>query len=619
MEAPPSIRVVRTNVPDQLEDAIMCALEKVPSDRFATVSQFKDAVLNGLATGTLSRLPSTRLTARTASRAAAAGHATRRRRRLAYGAAAIVVLAVGGVAAAKYYRDARDARSRHGAMSGDVDLRRLAVLYLDDRSRDSSLHDVAAGMTTSLIDQLRRVEGLQVISAEGVAPFAHADVTDDSIARALKVGLLVRGGVETQGDNLHVSLRLIDGMSGATFKTEGFNVKKGAFLTARDSLVQRVADVLRDRLGEEVHVRQLEHETKSPEAWALVQRGQNVRHDGERVAGTGDLTGAEQRYVEADSLALAAGRLDDHWAQPLIDQAWVASDRARLTKDPKAIKATIDSGLTDVAGALALDSRNPDALEMRARLTYYPVSAGLVANQHDIDETLDRAEKDLRDVVTFAPRQASAWYLLSVVEFAKKNVPEAIMAAHQAYDADAYLRSAPAILSTLWANSYNLEQFSDAIRWCSEGGQRFPTNPLFVRCRLYLMVTKAVPPDPAEAWRQVNTYEQLTPAANREYAKREGEILTSIVLYHANLADSAHHVLARAANPPATVDPRGELLALQALAHTFFGEQDTAITLLEKALTSFPEHRAGFGKVNFWWWRPLQDNPRFKTLIASGR
>jgi hypothetical protein len=35
-------------------------------------------------------------------------------------------------------------------------------------------------------------------------------------------------------------------------------------------------------------------------------------------------------------------------------------------------------------------------------------------------------------------------------------------------------------------------------------------------------------------------------------------------------------------------------------------------------LTDHPEHRRGFSKVTPWWWRELQDDPRFKTLIATG-
>src|SRR3954462_5946380 len=52
MEMVPSIRIVRQTVPDQLEGAIMRALEKTPADRFATVADFKNALFASPGTGT---------------------------------------------------------------------------------------------------------------------------------------------------------------------------------------------------------------------------------------------------------------------------------------------------------------------------------------------------------------------------------------------------------------------------------------------------------------------------------------------------------------------------------------------------------------------------------------
>jgi tetratricopeptide (TPR) repeat protein len=272
-----------------------------------------------------------------------------------------------------------------------------------------------------------------------------------------------------------------------------------------------------------------------------------------------------------------------------------------------------------VAQALAIDPRSAAALEMDARLRFDPVQLGMIPSQHDIDQILDGAAHDLRDAVTFAPRRATAWHLLSVVEYAKKNVPEAMVAARRAYETDSYLRAAPAILWTLFSSTYALEQFSDAIRWCDEGRRRFPTDPKFARCQLFLAITKAVTPDPDEAWRETAALETLSPPKTHEYAKREGEVFTSIVLYRANLRDSANLVLSRTAGAGPDIDPRGELMGLRALAYEFFGEQDKAIDLLEQYLSTHPEHRAGFARANNWWWRDLQTNARFKTLIASGR
>src|SRR4051794_4760883 len=45
MESVPSLQVVRHSVPDEVEDAIMRALEKTPADRFPTVREFSDSLL----------------------------------------------------------------------------------------------------------------------------------------------------------------------------------------------------------------------------------------------------------------------------------------------------------------------------------------------------------------------------------------------------------------------------------------------------------------------------------------------------------------------------------------------------------------------------------------------
>jgi len=100
--------------------------------------------------------------------------------------------------------------------------------------------------------------------------------------------------------------------------------------------------------------------------------------------------------------------------------------------------------------------------------------------------------------------------------------------------------------------------------------------------------------------------------------RREAQILVGVVLGRAKLADSANHLLI-ASRAGASIDPRGELIGLEAVARTLLGERDEAISLLEQYLTNHPDHRAGFAKINTWWWRDLQQEPRFKTLIATAR
>jgi serine/threonine-protein kinase len=611
MEMPRSIRVVRQSVPPEIEEAVLHALEKSPVDRFKTMDDFKAALLGQGGTVTAWRVT------RTMASRVATNPSTRRRRTLMFGGAAIALLATGGLSA-RYYRAGR---ARAGASAaGDLAPNNIAVLYLDVANKDSSLRHVADGLTESLIEQLSETEGLRVVSASGASTFRNVDAPKDSIARALNVGTLVSGTLDREGNQLELSVRLIDGQTGVDYSRASFRVGEGQFLNARDSLSASVAELLRKRLGDEVRLRELRAGTSSAEAWGLVQRAENAKKSAEQLVSSGDVQGASRRLHETDSLAERASTVDAHWAEPLVERADVAFRKARLTKDQKEISSLITVGLDFASRAITLDPRSSRALELRGMLSYYRIQAGLVPDQVEASHIVDSAERDLRGAVSINSRQATAWNALSVLEYGpgRKNVVEANLDARRAYEADAYLRAAPSVLYRLWATSYDLEQFPDAIHWCTEGQRRFPADPRFVQCRLYLMLTKAVDPDPDEAWRLVGELQKTTPKQEWELSRREAQILVSIVLGRAKLADSAHHVLA-ASRAGSDVDPRGELMGLEALAHTFFGERTEAITTLEQYLTNHPDHRAGFGKVNAWWWRDLQEDPRFKTLAATGR
>ena len=612
MELPPSIQIVRQTVPDELEGAIMHALEKVPADRFSTVAQFKDALLGQGATSTYTRR--TRAYTKQHEAATAKLKVVRRRRRtLVYGAGVMVLLAAGTLAARYYIWPPKPKTA-----AGDIDLHRIAVRYIDNATQDTSLANVANGLTESLIRQLSSVDGLNVISASGVSPYRSSDIPDDSIGRALKAGMLVHGSIDENSKQLRVSINLVDGQSGAAIKRASFSVAKGDFLRARDSLVQTVADLLRRQLGQELQLREQQNSTKSVEAWSLLQRSAKSTSDAEQLAAAGNPDGAQQRLVEADSLAQLASRADPRWPDPLVARAQISYREARLTKDLTKTNSFIQQGVAHAEQALAIDSLDPNALEMRGTLQYYKITKGLVPNQNEAKQIVASAERDLRRATSISPRQATAWNALSALQYFNMDTPESYLDAQKAYEADAYLRGAPDIIWRLYATSYDLEQFPNAIRWCEEGETRFPKDSKFVLCQLQLMMTKAVDPQPAQAWRLSRELTRLTPQQDTAFNRRFGQVFVAIVLGRAGLKDSAEHVLA-GTRAGRDIDPRDELMGYEALARTFLGEHEQAITLLERYLTAHPEHRAGFAKKNYWWWRDLQNDPRFKVVAGTGR
>jgi TolB-like protein len=583
----------------------MRALSKVPADRFATVAEFASA----LATADLGG-PKRRTTRRTTAQRYRAS----RWRSALLSLAVIPVLAAGYGAWRIWVRPIQTAGA--GVLENALDARRVAVLYFEDLTSDKRLAYLTDGLTEALIDELEQVDALDVVSQNGVAALRDADVGRDSIARALKAGTLVEGTIENVGNRLRVSVRLVDGNSGADFQRGSIERPASDLLGIRDTLALEVARLIRRRLGEEVRLRQQREGTEKPEAWALVQRAERTRKDAEVQLASDNPGGAAAAFALADSLLAKAEALDPKWSQPLVSRAAIDFRQARLAAaDPARAASLIKSGLGHAERAIKLDARNPDALELRGSLRYLRWLYQLVPVQADADRLLAAAEQDLRAAVTLSPSQAGAWNVLSHLYMQKDDAVEAKLAARRAYESDAYLANAADIIWRLYTASFELEQFVDAEQWCDEGQRRFPTNARYTQCRVWLLVSRAKAPDVNEAWRLVGELEKLTPREQWAYDQHIYHTLVAGVLARAGLADSAKRVLSRARATPET-DPRREIVSLEAFVQLLLGDRDEALRLLKVYLTANPGHRMGdMG----WWWRDLENDPRFRELVSTAR
>jgi serine/threonine-protein kinase len=619
MEEPPSLTVVRPTIDDDVEDVVLRALSKSPADRYPTVGLYAEALQACLTSGrtTTRRIPGDRRATPRRGRGTQEVRAQRRRKRLAIGALAVLPLVAAGAALA-WRANAGNASAPVSGEEGAL-LRRVAVLYFDDASPDKRLTHLADGLTEALITELRQVSALNVVSENGVAQFRDSELSRDSIARALNVGLLTTGSVEEVRDKLRVTVRLIDGQSGVEIRSRAFEQPSKDLLAIRDTVAHQVAYFLRQRLGEEVRLRQLKAETENASAWSLVFRARRARKDGEAAIQEDDEASARQRFVLADSLFDQAARLDPRWATPHAERASLDYRRARLASEPADASAFISSGLAHADRALVLAPTNPDALEMRGTLRYLRWLLRLVPDTVDASRLLAEVQSDLERAVQLNPSQASAWSVLSHLHSQKPDFAEVKIAARRAYDADAYLSSADVVLWRLYGASYQLEQFDDAKRWCAEGQRRFERDPRFVQCQLWLMTTRAESADVARSWKLLEELRDLTPPRAWEYQRREGQMLVAAALARAGLADSARRVLQRSRGD-AEIDPARELLSIEAFVRTLLRDSTDrreSLRLLEQYLAANPDHREGMTKDHAWWWRDLRDDPRFQELVGG--
>ena len=408
-------------------------------------------------------------------------------------------------------------------------------------------------------------------------------------------------------------MRLIDGASGADFKRASFEQPAGAVLAIRDSLAQRVAEFLRARLGEEVRLREQQASTHSIVAWSLVQQGERARKDAEARLQADDMDGAFAGFQHADSLLARAEAADAQWVEPMLQRGWIAHRRARLTRDRKGAAQLLGAALGHAERALRMAPNDPRALELRGTVRYTTWLVEVSPDSAAQATLLAGARKDLETATQADPSLAGAFSTLSHLYYQTEDVPAAVLAARRAYEEDAYLTVASDVLWRLFIGSYDLEQFTQAKRWCDEGGARFPRFYRFAECRLWLMTTDAAEPNVSDAWRLYAEIGAVTPPPLKPFEMHHAAMIVGAILARVGQADSARHVLV-AARGDAKLDPQRELVAEEAFARTLLGEQGEAIELLKQYVAANPAHMFKRGGDISWWWRDLRKDPRFSQL-----
>jgi len=604
MEPVPPPHIVRQSIAPELEAVIMRALAKAPADRFHTAADFGDA-LDAVAAG------------RTVPSFAAISQPARGRWlhwRFAgvIGGGAILAAALLGVWLL------RPGRAKPLA-GGESDPRTVAILYFADESPGGTLGAVADGLTEDLIEQLSPVRPLRVISRNGVAPYRGTTVSRDSIARALRAGTVVDGSVTRAGDSVRVALRLADGPSGVDFARASLVFPLAGVMGARDSVASDVARILRDRIGEEVRLRDRQTGTTNVAAWTLLQRGESARKDAEAKFALGQQAEGVAAFTQADSLLAAAEAADARWVEPIVLRGFIAFRQARLSQDMPARLGRIATGLGQAERALTLAPGDAAALELRGTLRYFKWLQQETTDPRAAEALLRSAQSDLEAAVKANPSLASAHSTLSHV-YASQGCDRVsvVVEARTAYEEDAFLNNANVVLWRLFLGNYDLEALPQAQRWCDEGARRFPEDYRFSECRLWLLTTPLASPDIALAWRLLRRVDSLAPTGVHEFQVGRAKMIVGGVLARAGLADSASRVLT-SARAGAEVDPNLELAYIEAYMRTLLHDDSGAIAALRRNLAANPpdNSEASCRWDAYWWWRDLQGTPGFRALIAA--
>ena len=248
---PTPLRVVRDGVPAPVDDAVLRALAKTPTDRFGSAREFGDALA--------------------APPVPAPKPAGGRTRRLGLAALAALLL-LGGYAVVR-----TGALRRFLPPAGEAaaaEIRSIAILPLDNYSGDPGQDYFAEGMTDELTAVLATISELRVTSRGSAMQFqGKSRPPTPEIAKTLDVDAVVEGSVARSGDRVRITVQLIDARADRHLWARSFERNSGDVLALQAELASAIAGEINVHLSEREASRFAAAPTVDPEAYDAYLRG----------------------------------------------------------------------------------------------------------------------------------------------------------------------------------------------------------------------------------------------------------------------------------------------------------------------------------------------------------
>src|SRR5262249_6937574 len=129
----------------------------------------------------------------------------------------------------------------------------LAVLPLDNLSRDPDQAYFADGMTEEISTRLAQISALRVIAQTSVIDLVRKQKSLPDIGRALRVPVLLRGSVLRVADQVRINVQLIKAATGDLLWAQSYDRKLLDVLTLQNEVALAIANQIRVTLTPQEH------------------------------------------------------------------------------------------------------------------------------------------------------------------------------------------------------------------------------------------------------------------------------------------------------------------------------------------------------------------------------
>ena len=469
-------------------------------------------------------------------------------------------------------------RDRFFGSSAAASIRSLAVLPLDNFSRDPEQEYFADGMTEELIANLAKISSLLVISRTSVMRYKGARKPLPEIARELNVDAVVEGSVRREGERVRITAQLIHGPTERHLWAESYERDWKQVLGLESEVALAIANEVKVRLSPDEQTRLGSARQVNPQAHEAYLKGVYYL-DKFTVEGTKKSLEYFERAIQIDPGFAPA-------------YAGLSLSYGRLTTGGLAGQHGTGKSMPPKEGFPKLEAAARKALELDPTLVLPHLQ--LAWTRFVFDWNWAEAEREFKLAIQLHPNDAKAHQWYSHYLLSPGRVEEAIAEMKRALELDPLSLDAAVDFGSIYFFAGQYEQGTKEYRKALEMDPNYPLARFYLACA-YLFQGMY-----DEALSELRKYSELIGG----HPDTDG----SLALYYAFVGNREDALKSLALLQRKGVSPR-----LVAVIYTRLGDKDQAFNWLEKA---YEEHDAllPFLNVNPMF-QPLHSDSRFQDLL----
>lgn len=193
-------------------------------------------------------------------------------------------------------------------------IRSLAVLPLENFSRERDQDYFADGMTEALITDLSKISALRVISRTSVMQYKGAKKPLPRIANELQVDAVIEGSVERAGDRVRITAQLIDAANDKHLWAESYDGDLRDVLSLQDRVARQIAGQVQVKLTPQEQKQLASVNPTNPEAYQFYLQGRFHWNKGDAQNLKKSIEYYQQALVKDPNYALAYAGLADSYS-----------------------------------------------------------------------------------------------------------------------------------------------------------------------------------------------------------------------------------------------------------------------------------------------------------------